>query len=287
MNRRSFIGILTGGTIMSTLAINNLLKLPKSEKMPVIFAGHGSPMNAVADNSITRKLRLMGENLPRPKVILVVSAHWLTEGTFVTAMNKPKTIHDFGGFPQELFDIQYPAPGSAEVAEDITKLIVDPKIQTDENSWGLDHGTWSVLRHMYPLADIPVLQLSIDITKPPEYHVQLGQQLQKLRERGVMILGSGNIVHNLRRIKWEDDAEVFDWAVEFDDAVKRNLMERNIKALQQDFYTTEAGKLSVPTPDHYYPLLYTLGAADSSDDLKFEIEAFQNASISMRTLRFG
>lgn len=287
MNRRKFIGILTGGTIMSTLALNNLMKLQKSEKMPVIFAGHGSPMNAVADNSITRTLKSMGENLPKPKVILVVSAHWLTEGTYVTAMNRPKTIHDFYGFPQELFDVQYPAPGSAEAAADIKQLILDPKIQLDESSWGLDHGTWSVLRHMYPLADIPVLQLSIDLSKPPEYHVQVGQQLQKLREKGVMILGSGNIVHNLRRIKWEEEAGAFDWAVEFDEAVKKNLVERNVKALQQDFYTTEAGKLSVPTPDHYYPLLYTLGAADSSDDLKFEIEEFQNASISMRTLRFG
>ncbi len=174
-----------------------------TERIPVLFIGHGSPMNAIEINNYTKTLNALGKNLPKPKAILMVSAHWMTEGTYITEMQKPKTIHDFYGFPQKLFDVQYPAPGSPEIAKLVQETVLDPKVHGDKEMWGLDHGTWSVLRHMYPDADVPVMQLSIYMAQPPEYHVKLGQQLSKLRDQGVLILGSGNLVHNLRQIKWE------------------------------------------------------------------------------------
>lgn len=258
-----------------------------TERMPVLFIGHGSPMNAIEINNYTKTLNALGKNLPKPKAILMVSAHWMTEGTYITEMQNPKTIHDFYGFPQKLFDVQYPAPGSPEIAKLVQETVLDPKVHGDKEMWGLDHGTWSVLRHMYPDADIPVMQLSIYMAQPPEYHVKLGQQLSKLRDQGVLILGSGNLVHNLRQIKWEPNAQPFDWAIEFDQWLKEKLVDRDFKAVQNDFHKTKAGKLSVPTLDHYLPLHYILGAADSRDELKFEYEEMQNGSISMRSFRLG
>lgn len=285
MERRLFLGMLSGGFIM---ALNRLdLSTKTQEKMPVLFLGHGSPMNAIQDNNFTRRLTSLGKELPVPKAILCVSAHWMTEGTWITHTDKPKTIHDFYGFPQPLFDVQYPAPGRADIAEAIQKEMIDPKVQLDSETWGLDHGTWSVLRHMYPNADIPVMQLSIYMAQPPEYHMKLGQELAKLREKGVLIVGSGNIVHNLRRIEWQEKAKPHDWAVEFDEWSKEKILKRDFKAMQNDFLKSEAGKLSVPSMDHYYPLLYILGASDSKDELRFEYEEMQNASISMRCLSFG
>ena len=254
--------------------------------MPALFLGHGSPMNAILDNAFTRRLNELGKEIERPDAILVISAHWMSEGSWITHMEKPKTIHDFYGFPKPLFDIQYPAPGRPEIAEAIQKEILDPKIQLDHEAWGLDHGTWSVLRHMYPEADIPVMQLSIYMTQPPEYHMKLGLELAKLREKGVLIVGSGNIVHNLRRIKWEENASPYEWALEFDEWSNEKLIKRDFKALQNDFLKTESGRLSVPTMEHYYPLLYVLGASTSKDELKFEYEEIQNGSISMRCLNF-
>lgn len=258
-----------------------------TERMPVLFIGHGSPMNAIEINNYTKTLNALGKNLPKPKAILMVSAHWMTEGTYITEMQNPKTIHDFYGFPQKLFDVQYPAPGSPEIAKLVQETVLVPKVHGDKEMWGLDHGTWSVLRHMYPDADIPVMQLSIYMAQPPEYHVKLGQQLSKLRDQGVLILGSGNLVHNLRQIKWEPNAQPFDWAVEFDNWLKEKLVDRDFKAVQNDFHKTKAGQLSVPTLDHYLPLHYILGAADSRDELKFEYEEMQNGSISMRSFRLG
>lgn len=255
-------------------------------RAPVYFIGHGSPMNALAENAYTRALNRMQAIYPNPRAILCISAHWMTEGTWVTHMPKPKTIHDFYGFPQALFDVQYPAPGDPALAEMIAKTVARPNVHLDDEMWGLDHGTWSVLRHMYPKADIPVLQLSLYMSQPPEYHFQLGTRLRELRGHGVLIVGSGNIVHNLRQIRWEENAEPFDWAVEFDEWAKARLVERNYPALMNEYNRFEAGKLSVPTPDHYYPLLYTLGAADENDDLSFEYEEMQNGSISMRSLSF-
>lgn len=251
-------------------------------RLPVLFLGHGSPMNALADNRFTRALGGMRELAPKPRAILCVSAHWMTEGTWVTRMARPKTIHDFYGFPQALFDIQYPAPGSPEAADLVIETVPDPRIQADEELWGLDHGTWSVLRHMYPEADVPVLQLSINIAQPPSYHFALGEKLRPLRDHGILIVASGNIVHNLRRIRWEADAEPYDWAVEFDEWVKQRLEKRDYKALMNDALMPSTFKLSVPTMEHWYPLFYVLGAADERDQLRFEYEGVENGSISMR-----
>lgn len=261
--------------------------MSNNKKMPILFLGHGSPMNAVKDNSFTRTLSRLGRELARPKAILCISAHWMTEGSWVSAMEKPKTIHDFYGFPQELFDIQYPAPGSPRLAKSIQNEILDPKVQLDHEMWGLDHGTWAVLRHMYPECDIPVMQLSLYMAQPPEYHLKLGKELAKLRSQGILIIGSGNIVHNLRKLDWSEDAAAYDWALEFDHWAKEKLLKRDFKSLTSKFLDFEAGKLAVPSMDHYYPLLYILGASSTNDELEFTYEGIQNASISMRCLSFS
>ena len=286
------LGLISGGLVMSVAKIGSLTELGEifskkghSKPLPAIFIGHGSPMNAIETNSFTRTLENLGQQIVKPEAILCISAHWMTEGTWITHMEKPKTIHDFYGFPQPLFDVQYPAPGRPEVAEAINKEF--PKIHLDSEAWGLDHGTWAVLRHMFPAADVPVMQLSLDMRQPPEYHVKMGAELAKLREKGVLIVGSGNIVHNLRQIKWDKAAPAYSWAIEFDEWMKDKLLKRDFKAIQNDFLKNEAGKLSVPTMDHYYPLLYILGAAKDRDELKFEYEEMQNASISMRSFSFG
>lgn len=288
MDRRIFMGLLAGGVVMTgTGALNGLLDRKSGPKMPVLFLGHGSPMNAIADNQFTKTLYQLGTKIERPTAILCVSAHWMSEGTWVTGMQNPKTIHDFYGFPQALFDVQYKAPGSPETAKMIQSVITDPKINIDNEMWGLDHGTWSVLKHMYPEADIPVLQMSIYMEQPPEYHVKVGEELRKLREKGVLIVGSGNIVHNLRKIVWDPNAKAYDWAIEFDEYVKQKIIQRDFKSLTHEAMTTEAGKLSIPTPDHWYPLLYTLGASEKNEPMKFEYEEMQNGSISMRCVSFG
>lgn len=253
-------------------------------KLPVLFIGHGNPMNAIQDNAFTRSLVALGARIPKPKTILCISAHWMTEGTWVTHMAQPRTIHDFYGFPKALFDVQYPAPGSPQTADMILKEVHKPKVNADDEIWGLDHGTWSVLKHMYPNADVPVLQMSIYMEQPAEYHFQIGQQLRALREKGVLIVGSGNIVHNLRVINFDPKAKPFDWAVEFDEWVRKKLEERDFDSLLYKAEQTQAGKMSIPTPDHWYPLFYTLGASDSKDTLRFEYEGVENASISMRCL---
>lgn len=244
-------------------------------------------MNAIADTAYTRCLGALGQRLATPRAILCISAHWMTDGAWVTGMKTPRTIHDFRGFPDALFQIQYPAPGSPELAASVAATVTHPKVGIDSESWGLDHGTWSVLRHLYPDAGIPVVQLSIDLSQPPEYHYELGKQLQSLRTAGVLIVGSGNIVHNLRRIRWESEAKPYDWAIEFDEWVKARLLAGDYESLVKDALKTEAGRLSVPTPDHYLPLLCVLGAAATRDALRFEYEEIQNASISMRCFSLG
>lgn len=255
--------------------------------MPIFFIGHGSPMNAVADNSYTQMLTRLGKKIHKPQAILVISAHWMTQGTWITEMKEPKTIHDFYGFPDELYKIQYPAPGRPELAKSIQKQITEPQIHGDLDKWGLDHGTWSVLRHMFPEANIPVLQLSLDMTQPHEFHFQLGQKLNQLRKQEVLIIGSGNIVHNLRKIERDINAKPYDWAIEFDEWIKDRLEAREFSKIVNNFADSEAGRLSVPTLEHYYPLHYILGASESEDLLKFEYEGIQNASISMRCISFG
>jgi 4,5-DOPA dioxygenase extradiol len=255
--------------------------------MPVLFIGHGNPMNAIRDTPFTRRLKELGERLPRPKAVLCISAHWMTEGRWVTHMQRPRTIHDFYGFPQELFDVRYPAPGDPGLAERISREASNPTIVLDDEIWGLDHGAWSVLMHLYPAADVPVLQLSLDMTEPAAFHFALGEKLKYLRSEGVLIVGSGNIVHNLRRINFADDAPPFDWAVEFDAWVKKRIENGDYRAIVYEARSTEAGRLSIPTLDHWYPLLYTLGAADDGEALRFEYEGIENASISMRCLSLG
>ena len=253
----------------------------QDEIMPIMFVGHGSPMNAIEANEYTNTWKKIGQEIPKPKAILCVSAHWLTTGTWVTAMDKPKTIHDFGGFPKELFAAQYPAPGSPEFAKETAELITKTKVGLDDHEWGLDHGTWSVLMPMFPKADIPVFQLSIDYAKPASYHYELAQELQKLRRKGVLILGSGNIVHNLGLIDWKGGS--YDWAIEFDNTAKTLIDKGDHQSLINYEKLGKAAQLSIPTPDHYYPMLYTLGLQNKNEQVHYFNDKTTMGSISMRS----
>lgn len=256
-----------------------------SQRMPVVFLGHGSPMNAIDDNRYTQVWRKLGRDLPRPKAILMISAHWYTRGTAVTAMQHPKTIHDFGGFPQELFDIRYPARGDAELAAQIAQLLSPTQVTLD-HGWGLDHGTWSVLIHVYPEADVPVLQLSIDATLTPQQHVALARQLAVLREQDVLIMGSGNVVHNLRVMDWNAEESAFDWAEKFNQSVRANLLARDIDALA-DYMQMEGAKLSVPTDEHYLPFLYIAALMTADDPIQILVDGYAMGSISMLSVQIG
>ncbi|WP_314153740.1 4,5-DOPA dioxygenase extradiol [Rouxiella badensis] len=259
-----------------------------TSRMPALFLGHGSPMNVLEDNVYTRAWEELGENLPRPKAILAVSAHWYTRGTAVTAMENPRTIHDFGGFPQALFDKRYPAPGSPALAKRVQALLAPLDVIADQE-WGYDHGSWGVLIKMYPEADIPMIQLSIDGTKPAEYHYQLGKKLAALRDEGVMIVASGNVVHNLRMVKWEGNAEPYPWARAFDEYVVNNL---GWKGEAKDhplvnFMQHEGAALSNPTPEHYLPLLYLLGTWDGVEPITLPTQGTVMSSLSMLSVQLG
>lgn len=292
MNRKNFITLLSGGIAMAS--IQPFYDWTKGlgeeeEKMPVLFIGHGSPMNAIEDNEFSKRWQQMGKEIPTPKAVVVVSAHWLTKGTMVTAMPSPKTIHNFGGFPQALFDIQYPAPGSPELATEIQKLITNPAVELDHD-WGLDHGTWSVVKHMYPDADIPVLQLSIDYYKPAAYHYELAKQLLSLRKKGVLIIGSGNMVHNLRMVAWDKLNEPeygFDWALEMNDIFKNKISNGFHKELIQYEKLHKAATLAIPTPDHYYPLLYILALQTDNDKVEFFNDKAVGGSLTMTSVKIG
>lgn len=257
-------------------------------KMPVLFVGHGSPMNAITDNPWARAMKALGPKLPKPEAVLCVSAHWQTRGIQVLNVEQPKTIHDFGGFPQELFDVEYPAKGSPEFAEETLRLL-KPFRATADRKWGLDHGTWSVMTHLFPEANIPTFQVSLDIGLNEKAHIEAGKCLRDLREQGVLILGSGNIVHNLRLINWrEPSALPFPWAVEFDQEIKRAIETWNEDSLvfhKQKF--GEASSLSVPTDEHYLPLLYCYGAAESDDKISYPYEGFEMGSLSMRAVMWS
>lgn len=292
MNRLDFIKTIIGGASMATLyPFYNWTKELEEEdvKLPVLFIGHGSPMNGIEDNIFSQTWAKMGKDIPKPKAVLVISAHWLTRGTHITAMNHPKTIHDFGGFPQALFDVQYQAPGNPELAKATADLITSTQVGLDHD-WGLDHGTWTVVRHMYPDADIPVLQLSIDYNKPPQYHYDLAKQLASLRKKGVLIIGSGNMVHNLRMVAWDKLAEPeygYDWAVEMNTLFKDKITDVDHKALIDYEKLNKAAKLAIPTPDHYYPLLYTLGLQDNKDATSFFNDKAVGGSLTMTSVKIG
>lgn len=274
---------------MSTLSALNALgnSLSPAERMPVLFVGHGSPMNAIENNAYHRSWEQMGKTLPRPKAILSVSAHWLTQGTKVTSMAHPKTIHDFGGFPKKLFDQQYPAPGSPEFAALTRELVTHSHIQGDD-SWGLDHGTWSVLLPMYPMADIPVYQVSLDYDQPPSYHYEIGKQLSKLRDKGVLIIGSGNLVHNLRDIDWSASGKVYDWAQEFDTKFTDWMNKGDITSiLNYQKILGNTAKMAHPTYDHLLPLFYILGLQQKSEHITYFNDKIDMASISMRSMVIG
>jgi len=257
------------------------------EIMPVIFLGHGKPMNALQNNDYTKAWARIGDEIPRPEAILSISAHWYIPQTAVTAMPEPRTIHDFAGFPEDLYQVTYPAPGDPVLANRILDLLSSNSVSLD-NQWGLDHGTWSVLCQIYPDADIPVVQLSIDWTKPPEFHYKIGKMLAALREEGILIIGSGNLVHNLHAYSWSRrPVEPFDWAVRFEKRVKELLLDANDDPLINYTILGKDAVLSIPTPDHYLPLLYVLGCRKEDEKVSFPVKGFDGGSVSMLSVQFG
>jgi 4,5-DOPA dioxygenase extradiol len=277
-------GMGAGATLLHLRAFGGLAAdQPRSARQPVMFIGHGSPMNIIRDNAFTRSLRELGARTEHPAALLVISAHWLTRGqTRVSTHPKPKTIHDFSGFPAELYEVTYPAAGQPELARALIRNVASIQVH-DDHEMGLDHGAWSILHHLWPKADIPVFQLSIDYDEPPAFHYALGQELRKLRTQGVMILGSGNIVHNLRLLEGdEDNPRPYPWAQEFDAWARARLLAGDHDALVGYQRQGETARLAVPTNDHYLPMLYTLGLLEKGEAIRFTHESFQNGSISMR-----
>lgn len=289
-NRRHILNATLSAALSGVNELAQATSDKPAKRMPSIFVAHGSPMNAIEDNDFTRALQRWGQELGRPTAILVVSAHWLTQNeTKVTVQIHPETIHDFGGFPKALFDMQYPAVGSPEFAHQAIQALATQgaKPSTD---WGLDHGAWSVLHHMYPKADVPVFQVSIDYAKGGAYHVGVGRALAKLRDKGVLVLGSGNVTHNLRALDFDAPAGPVasrPWAQSFDAAVKVALMANDAQALANYLNLDSGAKMAVPAPDHYWPLLYALGAAQSGEAAKFVYEGFQAGTLSMRCVQWG
>jgi 4,5-DOPA dioxygenase extradiol len=256
--------------------------------MPVLFIGHGSPMNGIEDNEFSQRWSQMAKEIPTPTAVLVVSAHWFSKGTRITAMDFPETIHDFGGFPQALFNVQYNAPGNPALAMETTSLIHSAHVELDHD-WGLDHGAWTVVRHMYPEAKIPVLQLSIDYRQPPQYHYDLAKELYGLRKKGVLIIGSGNMVHNLRMVSWGKMNENYgyDWALQMNDTFKKLILDGDYKPLINYENLGAEAKLAIPTPEHYLPLLYSLGLKGSNDQISFFNDKAVAGSLTMTSVRIG
>ena len=291
--RRNFIKTIATGVLgMTTLsAFKNFTSgLGEQEQvMPVLFIGHGSPMNGIEDTAFSRRWSQMAKEIPTPKAVLVVSAHWFTKGTKITAMDFPKTIHDFGGFPQELFDVQYPAPGNPVLAKETAELLHSAHVEFDHD-WGLDHGAWTIIRHMYPEANIPVLQLSIDYTKGPQYHYDLAKELNVLRKKGVLIIGSGNMVHNLRMVAWDrlnDPEYAYDWAIQMNNKFKELIQAGDHKPLINYSSLGKEAMLAIPTPEHYLPLMYTLGLKSSKDDVSFFNDKAVGGSLTMTSVKIG
>jgi len=262
--------------------------MSNTEKMPVLFLGHGSPMNAIEENEFVANFRRLGNELVRPNAILCISAHWETNGTYVTAMQNPPTIHDFGGFPQELFEVQYPAPGSPQLAKQTKAIITKTNVGLDDK-WGLDHGAWSVIKHLYPHADIPVIQMSIDYTQPAKYHYELAKELNSLRTKGVLIVGSGNMVHNLRMVSWKRLNEVYayDWTIEANEKMKDFIVSEDHKSLIDFKSQGKAFELAIPTPEHYMPLIYTLALKTKNEEITIFNDKPVGGSLTMTSVKIG
>lgn len=252
--------------------------------MPLLFVGHGNPMNSISDNEFTKEWKNLAAELPKPKGILCISAHWETNGTYVTAMKYPQTIHDFGGFPAELNEVNYPAPGSPELANNIKKIVTRTNIKLDLK-WGLDHGCWSVLRHLFPLADVSVMQLSIDYNKTFQEHYELAKELSELRRQGIIIIGSGNIVHNLRLVEWRNENAALDWAVRFNDNIRNIIIKNDIRSLLDIKSIDKDYNLAVPTPEHFIPLIYVLALKEDKENISFFNDKIVMGSLSMTSVK--
>jgi 4,5-DOPA dioxygenase extradiol len=293
MNRKDFVKLASIIPLMTATklsALNSLVDLfAPTSRMPVLFLGHGSPMNAIEDNEFVKGFKDIAKTIPKPNAILCISAHWLTNGTSVTAMPLPKTIYDFGGFPQALYNVKYPAPGSPELARGVQKLFNKDVIKLDE-TWGLDHGAWTVIKHLYPNADVPIVQMSLDYAKPLAYHFELAKSLNTLRERGVLIIGSGNIVHNLGLVDFSKINQVgfgFDWAIEAHQKVNNFINNENYEAIIDYTKQGKALNLAVPSPDHYLPLIYSLALRQKQDKIHFFNDKLLAGSLSMTSLKIG
>lgn len=293
MDRKQFIkSVALLPLIGSSMTLKDLNKMTSTMsstgKMPVLFLGHGSPMNAIEENEFVARFRQLGKELIRPNAILCISAHWETNGTYVTAMQNPRTIHDFGGFPQALFDVQYPAPGSLELAKETRDIISKTEVGFDDK-WGLDHGAWSVIKHLYPNADIPVIQMSIDYTKSAKYHYELAKEINSLRNKGVLIIGSGNMVHNLRKVEWNrlNEEFAFDWAIEANEKMKSYILSGNHENLINFKSQGKAFDLAIPTPEHYMPLLYTLALKEENETIELFNDKPVGGSLTMTSVKIG
>jgi 4,5-DOPA dioxygenase extradiol len=293
MKRNLFLKSITTAAIgMTTLSAFRRFTDDLQEQdllMPVLFIGHGSPMNGIQDTEFSRRWKQMAKDIPAPTAVLVISAHWFTKGTSITAMDFPKTIHDFGGFPKELFEVQYPAPGHPQLAKETVDLLQSAKVELNHD-WGLDHGSWTVIRHMYPDANIPVLQLSIDYTKGPQYHYELAKELYALRKKGVLIIGSGNMVHNLGMVTWDrlsDDQYGYDWALKMNEKFKSLISEGDHAPLIHYEKMGRDALLAIPTPEHYLPLLYTLGVKNQKEGVSFFNDKTIAGSLTMTSVKIG
>lgn len=274
------------------MKLNELGKMTQdlgtTERMPVLFLGHGSPMNAIEENEFVNGFRKVSSEISRPKAVLCISAHWETQGTFVTAMQQPRTIHDFGGFPKALFDVQYPAPGSPELAKETQSLVKKTEVELDEK-WGLDHGAWSVIKHLYPAADVPVIQMSLDFRQTAQWHYDLAKELAALRRKGVLIVGSGNMVHNLGMVEWKKLNETFgyDWAIEANEKMKKSIESGDHSPLINFRSQGKAFDLAIPTPEHYLPLLYTLALQEKDEEVALFNDRAVAGALTMTSVKVG
>ncbi|WP_093978027.1 MULTISPECIES: 4,5-DOPA dioxygenase extradiol [Flavobacteriaceae] len=293
MDRKQFVKSMALLPIIgSSMTLQDLNKMTNSMsntgKMPVLFLGHGSPMNAIEENEFVSTFRKLGQELIRPNAILCISAHWETNGTYVTTMQNPRTIHDFGGFPQALFDVQYPAPGSPELATETKHIISKTAVGLDDK-WGLDHGAWSVIKHLYPKADIPVIQMSIDYTKSAKYHYELAKEINSLRNKGVLIIGSGNMVHNLRKVAWDrlNEEFAYSWTFEANEKMKSFILNGDHQSLIDFRSQGKAFDLAIPTPEHYMPLLYALALKEENETIELFNDKPVGGSLSMTSVKIG